>query len=420
MVGQDSFQVNLGNIAPGQCGQFHFTVAVPCVLPFSPLTHCVTAHAYPDSLCGPPPANWNGAFVQVEGWCAEQDTVWFRVRNSGTAAMAASSGIWVVEDDILRQTGQVQLNAGQDSSFFVLSNGSTWATLVDQVPNYPWPSIPRAIIEACGTDTNGGFSTGFVTQFEEDDRSPWLATDCHPIITAVDPNDKTGFPNGFGAQHRIYANGEMEYMIRFQNTGSDTAFKVTIRDILPPHLDLQSFVSGASSHPYTVNFLPGNAVEWTFDNILLPDSNVNEALSHGFVKFRMMQNANLSDGTRIENEAGIIFDYMPPVITNTAFHTIGELELIVSIEEQQELAATPITVYPNPCVETAHFDLGKPYKQVYLQVYDLNGRLVRVVSAGNTQQIDLQREGLIAGMYVFRIAAGEAVIGSGKLIVRNR
>lgn len=420
MVGLDSFRVDLGNLAPGQCGQFFFHTIVPCVLPFNPLTYCVTAHAFPDSICGPTPANWNGAHVEVEGWCAEQDTIWFRVRNTGTAAMSASSGIWVVEDDILRQTGQILLNAGQDSSFFVLGNGSTWATLVDQVPNYPWPSIPRAIIEACGTDTNGGISTGFVTHFEEDDQSPWLAIDCHQVITAIDPNDKTGFPNGFGAQNRIYPNGEMEYLIRFQNTGTDTAFKVTIRDILPPHLNLQSFVSGASSHPYTLNFLPGNAVEWTFDNILLPDSNVNESLSHGFVKFRMMQNANLPDGTLIENEAGIIFDYMPPVITNTAFHTIGELELMVSIEEQQESEATAITVYPNPCVETAHFDLGKHYKQVSLQVYDLNGRLVRAVSAGNARQVDLDREGLTAGMYVFRITSGQDMIGSGKLIVRNR
>ncbi|MEM7036183.1 MAG: T9SS type A sorting domain-containing protein, partial [Bacteroidota bacterium] len=419
-LGPNSFEVALGNIPPDSCGQFSFTVTAPCSLPFVPTTHCVTAHILPDSFCGAPHPAWTGAEVEVDGWCNGNDTIWFLVRNTGTGNMQSPSGIWVVEDDILRQQGQVQLGAGQDSLFYIVGNGATWTTMVDQVANFPWPSIPRASVEACGLNGTGGVSTGFVTQFEDDDRYPWLSIDCTQLTAAIDPNDKTGYPNGFGPTHRIYPNGEMEYRIRFQNTGTDTAFTVIINDTLASHLDPQTFVSGASSHPYSVRFLPGNAVEWKFEHILLPDSNVNEPLSHGFVRFRIEQNANLPNGTQIENTAGIIFDFMPPVITNTTLHTIGELELVVSMEEQQEGAATQVTVYPNPCVDVAHFDLGRMYRNVEIGVYSLDGKMLRKVYAGSGRKVDLERGNLPAGLYIFRITATEGLVGSGKLLIQQR
>lgn len=420
VVGLDSFQIDLGNVGPGECGQFQFSATDACQMPFVPLTRCVEAHIYPDSFCGPPPAAWSGAEVQVEGWCNGNDTVWFRISNIGTAAMQATQGVWVVEDDILRQTGHVQLNAGEDSTFFRPANGATWTTMVAQVPGFPWPSIPRATVEACGTDSSGSVHTGFVTSFEDDDRMPWRSIDCQQIRAAVDPNDKTGFPTGVGPMRKIFANAEMEYLIRFQNTGTDTAFTVTIRDSLPSHLDLTSFISGVSSHAYSMAILPGNVVEWTFAQIMLPDSNVDEAGSHGFVKFRIMQQEDLPNGTRIENSAGIIFDYMPPVITNTAFHTIGELELVVNLDEPSESAPAHITVYPNPCVDHATFDLDAYYKNVRLAVYDLQGRQIRMVNVGNGNRIRLDVEGLPQGMHVFKITAKGQQIGSGRLLVKAR
>lgn len=56
---------------------------------------------------------------------------------------------------------------------------------------------------------------------------------------------------------------------------------------------------------------------------MLPDSNVNEAASHGFTSFRVKQVPNLPVGTLIENSAAIYFDFNAPVITNTSWHTIA-------------------------------------------------------------------------------------------------
>ncbi|MEL6866888.1 MAG: T9SS type A sorting domain-containing protein, partial [Bacteroidota bacterium] len=112
----------------------------------------------------------------------------------------------------------------------------------------------------------------------------------------------------------------LSYHIRFQNTGTDTAFTVVIRDTLDNDLNLRSLVPGPSSHAYELDVLPNRVLEFTFNDIHLPDSNTNEPASHGFVFFDI-EVANRSLGTRIENSVGIYFDYNAPIITNTVLNT---------------------------------------------------------------------------------------------------
>ena len=61
---------------------------------------------------------------------------------------------------------------------------------------------------------------------------------------------KWAFPLGFGDENYIYRGQDIEYLIRFQNTGTDTAFFVTIRDTLSDFLDITTVRPGASSHNY--------------------------------------------------------------------------------------------------------------------------------------------------------------------------
>jgi len=147
------------------------------------------------------------------------------------------------------------------------------------------------------------------------------ATDCAAsvIIGAYDPNDKAATPTMTPAQ---LANGKyILYTIRFQNTGNDTAFNVVLADTLSNLLDVSSFDMLASSHLCNTT-VEGNNLLFEFRNILLPDSNRNEQQSHGFVRFRMKPQSNVSVDTDIPNTAAIYFDYNQPVITNTAITRI--------------------------------------------------------------------------------------------------
>ncbi|MEO8587764.1 MAG: T9SS type A sorting domain-containing protein [Flavobacteriales bacterium] len=143
------------------------------------------------------------------------------------------------------------------------------------------------------------------------------------VTGSFDPNDKIARTSSGWSQTMYYIDQDewIDYAIRFQNTGTDTAFTVLVTDTVGPVLDLLSFEQGASSHPFSVSFKPGGVIEWRFANILLPDSNTNEAASHGLISFRIKPILPLMAGTLIENTANIFFDFNDPVITEPSVLT---------------------------------------------------------------------------------------------------
>jgi uncharacterized repeat protein (TIGR01451 family) len=137
------------------------------------------------------------------------------------------------------------------------------------------------------------------------------------VTSSFDPNDKTE-THGPGFPAQLLANGEyLNYIIRFQNTGSDTAFRVLVRDTLDAKLDWNSLEMISVSHSYRLTIADQNKLEWKFDPIILPDSTHNMTASQGFIAYRIKPKPNLSEGDTIANRAGIYFDFNLPVITNT-------------------------------------------------------------------------------------------------------
>lgn len=165
------------------------------------------------------------------------------------------------------------------------------------------------------------------------------------VVTAsLDPNDKavrTSTDASVG-QYFIGDDEWLDYTIRFQNTGTDTAFNVVITDTLEADLDPATIQWGASSHTCIKELGAGGVVKFIFPNILLPDSNVNEPLSHGLVGFRIKPKQPLLPGTFLSNVCDIYFDFNPPVHTNTA-----EVEATVGMEVQEH-GQDHMLLFPNP------------------------------------------------------------------------
>lgn len=151
----------------------------------------------------------------------------------------------------------------------------------------------------------------------------YVDTATHSVQTLCshDPNDKAVTPHGCGPQGLIPANTDLTYVVQFQNTGTGPASQVVIRDTLHTNLDLSSFQMLASSHPYSL-FVNGRQLIWTFTGINLPPASLDEPGSHGFVEFKVKQNADLSPGSVITNQAAIYFDANPVVLTVVTTNTI--------------------------------------------------------------------------------------------------
>jgi hypothetical protein len=137
------------------------------------------------------------------------------------------------------------------------------------------------------------------------------------IVAAYDPNDKREItlPGKMNAK-QVKDRKSLVYQIRFQNVGNDTAFNIVVRDTIDGKLDINTFEMINADHKYTMQITQGKYVEWRFDNILLPDSNVNEPLSHGYLIYRIKTRSSVQPGDVVKNTASIYFDYNPPVNTN--------------------------------------------------------------------------------------------------------
>ena len=195
----------------------------------------------------------------------------------------------------------------------------------------------------------------------------------------------------------------LEYIVRFQNTGTDTAFTVRIEDPVPQNAQFSSFQFVGSSHPVAITYnATNNLLLFHFNNILLPDSNTNEEASHGYLRYRMKPLSTLVLGDSILNRAAIFFDFNSPVITNTAFTVIEEPMTVVPL-----VASEPFTLYPNPAKGSVLVSATSSIKQATLVVTDVIGReLRREPMNGTAHALDVSD--LPRGMYMItlRCASG--------------
>lgn len=141
------------------------------------------------------------------------------------------------------------------------------------------------------------------------------------IVNSFDPNDKRVLQ---GEEILLSeTNNYLDYIIRFQNTGTASAIKVRIKDVLAENLDWSTFQMVGASHNYRVEIKDGNQVEFIFDNINLPHEAGNEPGSHGFIAYKIKPVASVQVGDIVlSNTASIYFDYNLPIITNDATTTI--------------------------------------------------------------------------------------------------
>jgi uncharacterized repeat protein (TIGR01451 family) len=350
--------------------------------------------------------------VRTQAVC-EADSVVLTIQNIGNAPTGTLDYV-IIEDVVIWREATFNLEAGEILEIKVPANGSTWRIEAMQPAGFPQSNLSIAFIEGCGWNGTMPFPGGFITQFPDEDGIPTQNTACQIVTGSYDPNDKNGLPSGVGTAHNILPNTPIEYLIRFQNTGTDTAFKVVIRDILSKNLDLLTVQMGASSHPCRMEWLDNEALVFTFENIGLPHKAVNEPASNGFVQFTVRPKADLPLGTSIENEGLIYFDFNQPIHTNVTLHTINVdfLDKINKTDDWDWKSENSPSISPNPVKSGAICQiLNLDYSIKSLSLMDVNGKILHNLSVQNG--FFKLPEGLGAGVYFWRIDSKKR----GKLVV---
>lgn len=328
--------------------------------------------------------------VDLSTWFAirgQDNAVWLTVENPGTETEDAviefgfeSAQTWIgstIAPDVL---------SGQAAQWLVqLAPGASWHTTIGmhtQPATLPGTPIPYTL-SAYGTaqDTT-----------PQNNQSVFY----HEVLASCDPNDKSVTPASMAPGDTL-PDGGLEYVIRFQNTGTAPAFRVVITDTLSALLDASTLRVVSSSHPQHW-FLQQGVLHFVFDPILLADSTADEVNSHGFVKFRIQPYPGLVLGDHINNVANIYFDYNEPVITAPAIFSVDFPDAI-----WEENVRTDIRVWPDP--SNGHVEVAYPTAIDRIEVLSSDGRLLeRFPGSGNLMQLDLQE--FSRGVLLLRVVAG--------------
>lgn len=407
-----TYTFDFGEVPINECVSFVITAMVDCDAEIGDVL-CMDAQIFPDTICMVPGQAWSGALLQANYTC-NNDEIQFNIENIGSANMNEALDYIIIEDAVLLMQGNVDLAPTQNIQPDALPlDGSIYHLILPQesgAPGAPWITLNA---NDCPNGTNSEFN-----QLPNYQGNPFMLTFCLPTVGPYDPNDKQAYPVGVGENHDILPNTNLEYKIRFQNVGTDTAFRVVIRDTLSQFVNPASIVPGLSSHPYDWRLDGDGHLTFTFQNINLPDSTTNLAASQGFITYKIAQREDLAEGTRIENRAGIYFDFNDPIITNTTFHTI---KYWLDIIDETVTVAQPtmeVKIMPNPMTNGAWIELkGSEYDEMLeLTLFDVTGKKIKTVQ-GTDGKIWLKRDGLNAGMYFFTIENDGIWQASGKVLI---
>ena len=156
-----------------------------------------------------------------------------------------------------------------------------------------------------------------------------------------------------------------------------------------------------ASHPFTYAVTGQGELTFTFDNIMLPDSNANEPESHGAIEFTINQNTSNTIGTVIENTAYIYFDFNPAIVTNTVVNTIVA---VTNIDDAISIDYSA-NIYPNPTSTLLFID--SKLKVQSINVLDLTSKLIKTVTLKNNS---VNVADLPAGIYFVQLITNDKII----------
>jgi surface protein len=221
------------------------------------------------------------------------------------------------------------------------------------------------------------------------------------VVNAFDPNDKQVLQGSEITPAQ--ADGYLDYIIRFQNTGTASAIKVSIIDDLDEKLDWNTLKPLSASHPYKVIVTNGNHVEFLFEDINLPYEAADEPGSHGFAAFKIKPVETAGIGDIITGFASIYFDFNEPIVTNTVATEI--VDTAAGIHQQARTGL--VAIYPNPATDILYIQAAQNVVTEAVSIFNLQGRKLMTVSE-NTGTINIG--GLSAGVYIVAIKTKEGIV----------
>ncbi|MBO6517599.1 MAG: T9SS type A sorting domain-containing protein [Bacteroidia bacterium] len=327
---QGLYQFDLGTVKRGMKGRIVINAKVSCDQDILNYPRTLKAWITPENTCYNQlnaADQYDSSNIETSSHCLGDSMVRFKIINNGPGGMkhkrrfliSTNLGITYIDSFLLanKDTMMVDIPADSNRFFRLEARQHPLYRYTGHSKNYRRATTTS--IHNCGSKGKQGFSqSGSSTEFFGH-RGRTYDEDSGIIRNSYDPNDKQVTPGGMKVNRFVEDESLLEYTIRFQNTGNDTAYRVVIEDYLDNDLDLSTLEWGSSSHSF-VPRVSGNfnypKLEFIFDDINLVDSSTNLIESQGFVKYKIRIKKTASRYGHIGSRAKIYFDFNAPITTN--------------------------------------------------------------------------------------------------------
>ncbi|MFM9945692.1 MAG: T9SS type A sorting domain-containing protein, partial [Bacteroidia bacterium] len=145
------------------------------------------------------------------------------------------------------------------------------------------------------------------------------------------------------------------------------------------------------------------------EKIYLPDSNINEEESHGYLNFiyNLSVKTPLKIGTPIRNQAYIYFDYQEPILTNVARNLVSKVDAI-----KKSYPTHQLSVYPNPASDYIYIN-NPVNSSVQVDIINSFGQIILTKTIEANRKLSIATINMAKGLYMIR-AEGYASV---KIIV---
>lgn len=315
-VSDDVVLFDVGSLNPSVCGEIEIEVILDCIA--DPLrTYIVSAKVQEEGYCIPGDVDWDGSDLEVEAVCLG-DSVYITLKNEGLD-MTEDLLYRIVEDNVIFSIFPVLLEQGEVYEITRPLNGSTVRVEMDQSIGHPADSAPSVTLEACVPQGQSTYSTGFVTDYPQNDSDLSVDIDCFEVSEQPEPFDEISYPSGVGDEHFIAANQAIEYKL-YVAVNPETQYKrFEIRQKLSPHLDMSTFrLDLASSDDLAYKIVEDNVIfSIVEDNVIF-----SSAL---LIKYTVSPYRDLPGGTVITNTTTLYENYDLPIERTTdRFLTIAD------------------------------------------------------------------------------------------------
>lgn len=387
VVAQGSYVVGLANVPS------YFTVS-PSATPINftsfqnteNLNFCITSNQTVEDL--------NVTIVPVtEARPGFQSEYQLAVQNMGTHSV--SSATVVLNFDTVKQSFVSSTPVANASTSSQLTfNFTNLQSLQSKIVDFTMETLAPPIVSGGDVLNFTAAVTAAITDATPQDNAFAFAQEA---VNSYDPNDKQVLQGGEILIED--ADQYLDYVIRFQNTGSASAIMVRIEDVLHENLDFSTLKMVSASHAYRVQITDGYFLEFIFDDINLPHEAADAAGSNGFIAYKIKPKQNIQVGDVMTGNASIFFDYNLPIITNSVTTEV------VQHLGTPDFASTSPRIYPNPTDGKLAIQAKGQIHIETVKVFSLQGKLLMEFS--NENEINVDR--LSAGIYLLEITSSNGV-----------